>query len=161
MTSPALTGSVVEVSHVSQPHSYAARDFFNTIRDLLHKIGYHNESELLSALDTVAGYERHVTGRDAAYVVSEADRAPVEDVSQRVAPASGLPLLAPAQQIDYARLAAAIVAAQALQAATALPASADTHSQPLPDSGVPVITDLGAAPVTVAPVVSAIPGGVA
>jgi hypothetical protein len=147
MSSPAIPGSVVEPSHVSQPHSYAARDFFNTMRDLVLKVpGFHNESDVQKALATIDGYEKHVTGADQAYVVSESDRAPVEDVSLRVPPQAGLPVLAPAQAIDYARLAAAIVAAgqqarAALAPAAMMPADADTHAVPVPPGGVPVITD--------------------
>lgn len=135
MSVPAVyQGEVVEPSHVSAPHSYAAHDFFNTIRDLLHQAKFHNEQQLLNALSTVDGYEKHVTGPDARYVVSDGDRAAMEDVGLRIPPTAGLPQLAPAQQIDYARLAAAIVAAQAA-------AKADTHAQPVPEGGVPSITD--------------------
>jgi hypothetical protein len=118
MNQPALlSGNVVEPSHISQPHSFAAHDFFGTIRDVIHKVpGYHTEAERESALATVAAYEKHVTGPDAAYVVSETDRAPSEDVSLR-RPPGGLPATAaPGAVIDYAKLAAAIVAAQAAAA---------------------------------------------
>lgn len=135
MNSPAVyEGSVVEPSHVSQPHSYDAHDFFSTVRDLIHKAGYHNENDLQAALRTVDNYEKHVVKGDGPYVLSEGDRAAYEDVTLRTPPTAGLPQLAPAQQIDYARLAAAIVAAQAAQ-------KADTHAQPVPEGSVPSITD--------------------
>jgi hypothetical protein len=112
----AIQGNVVEPSHISQPHSFAAHDFFNTVRDLVHRTPYHNESERDAALNSIGSYEKHVTGSDAAYVLDEGDRAPVEDVSQR-RPPSGLPsTVAPGATIDYAKLAAAIVAAQQAQA---------------------------------------------
>jgi hypothetical protein len=135
MNSPAvyqgIQGTVVPAPHVSAPHSYAARDFFETIRDLIHRAGFHNESEVQSAISAVDGYEKHVIGGDLPHVASETDRAPVEDVTLRVPLQPGLPAVAPAQAIDYARLAAAIVAAQAAQAAS---------------GGVPSITDLPAVP---------------
>ena len=133
MSAPAvLQGSVVEPSHVSQPHSYSARDFFNTVRTLISAHQYHNEQDRLTALGTVDAYEKHVTGADAPHVVSEGDRAPIEDVSLRTPPTQGLPPVAVAQQIDYARLAAAIVAAQNA-------AKADTHAV-TPAGQVPDIT---------------------
>lgn len=136
MNSPAVyaPGEVVQPSHISQPHSYAAHDFFNTIRDLLHLVQFHNEEQRLSALRTVTDYEKHVTGPDAAYVVSEGDRAATEDVRLRVPPMTGLPAVAPTAQIDYARLAAAIVAAQAA-------AKADTHDV-TPAGQVPDISSM-------------------
>jgi len=120
MNSPAvqqpLKGEVVQPDYVSQPHSYAARDFFNTLRDLMHRVTYHDESQREAALSTVDQYEKHVIGAsDLRQLVSETDRAPVEDVSKRVPASGNLPQTAPAQNIDYARLAAAIVAAQQAQ----------------------------------------------
>lgn len=142
MNSPAVyQGEVVQPTHISQPHSYAAHDFFNTIRDLLHLVQFHNESQRLAALQTVTDYEKHVTGPDSAWVASDADRAAYEDVRLRVPPQTGLPALAPAQQIDYARLAAAIVAAQAAQ-------KTDTHD-PTPPGQVPDISSMGQSQVRV------------
>jgi hypothetical protein len=155
MSTPlALQGAVIEPGHVSAPHSYAAHDFFTLIKDLVHLSGFHSESQVLAAMNVVDGYEKHVTGADARYVASESDRGPVEDVTLRVPPMAGVMPLAPAQQIDYARLAAAIVAATAAQAAAqsaALPPGSDTHAQPVPPGGVPVITDAAPSSAFTAP----------
>lgn len=119
MSVPAVyQGNVIEPAHISQAHSFPARDFFNVIRDVVHKSLYHNENDRLAALSAIDGYEKHVIpAADQAYVVGESDRAPVEDVTLRK-PATA-PLAAAGQAIDYARLAAAIVAAQAAQASAA------------------------------------------
>lgn len=119
MSVPAvISGEVVQPDYVSQPHSYAARDFFNALRDLVGRTVYHHEGEQSDALSAITAYEKHVIiPSDLARVTSEADTAPREDVSLRVAP-SGVPAAtAPGVPIDYARLAAAIVAAEAAQRA--------------------------------------------
>jgi hypothetical protein len=133
MSSPAvISGNVVEPAHISQPHSYAAHDFFNVIRDIVHQFPHHNEADKLAARTAVDAYEKHVTGPDSSYVKADSDRAVTEDVSLRVGPNSTLPVLAPAQAIDYARLAAAIVAASAAQA-QALGGGSTASGAPVPD----------------------------
>jgi hypothetical protein len=136
MSQPALTGSVVQPDYVSQPHSFAAHDFFNTLRKLVHMSTLHNEADVAAALATIDGYEKHVVGAaDLARVISENDRAPVEDVSQRKAASGELPT-AVSGSIDYARLAAAIVAAQQAQSQQA--------TAPQPEPEVHQITDVPA-----------------
>ena len=130
MTSPALLqGNVLEPAHISQPVSYPAHDFFNLVRTLVHKAGFHTEAEVLKALEAVTAFEKHIVPAvDQRHVLAETDHAPVEDVSQRVPPRNGLPAVAPGAQIDYARLAAAIVAAQNAQAeAAANAAPSEVH----------------------------------
>jgi hypothetical protein len=137
--SPALLqGTVVQPDYVSQPHSYSAHDFFNVMRSLLHLFPFHTETERDNAFNAVAAYEKHVVGNDYSHVVGEDDVAAREDVSLRRAPSSSLPVSAPAQNIDYARLAAAIVAAQKAQAGE-------------PAAPAPVITDMPEAPQFISP----------
>lgn len=110
---------VIQPTRIAAAHASSAHAFFNVIRDILHKSGYHTEGELLAALDAIAQYElKVVTPGDLQQVSSENDRAAVEDVSKRIPPQSGigmLPVLSPAP-IDYDKLAAALVRAQAAAA---------------------------------------------
>jgi hypothetical protein len=143
MSQPALlSGSVIEPDHISAPGSFATRDFLNVVRDLLHRVTYHEEAERQRALTAVDAFERiSIPAADRDHVVAEGDRAPVEDVTQRKAPNSNLPLAAVGQNIDYARLAAAIVAAQAQAAQT--PGTAIGRIEPVqvPADQVHVVTD--------------------
>jgi len=114
------TAQTVQPTRIAAAHAASAHRFFNVIRDILHKSGYHTEGELLAALDAVAQYENKVvTSGDLKQVSTDNDRAAVEDVSKRIAPQSGignLPVMTPAP-IDYDQLAAALVRAQAAAAA--------------------------------------------
>jgi hypothetical protein len=113
-----IQGDVVQPAAVVDPVSFAAHDFFGLIKELVHKAGFHTEEQVLSAMRVVDAYEKRVVpAKDQRHVVSETDRAGVEDVSLRKGPQVGMTVAAQGQPIDYARLAAAIVAAQRDQAA--------------------------------------------
>lgn len=141
MNSPVIQGQVTSDTLVPSvwagPGSVAAREFFNTVRTLIHRAGaYHNESDLFKALQSVDAYERNVIpASDRARVVTEDDRAPVEDVTLRRPAANGLPVQPASGPIDYAQLARAIVAAQAEQA---------REAQASADAAVHTITDVQA-----------------
>jgi hypothetical protein len=140
MTNPPalIQGSVVQPDYVSQPHSYSAHDFFNVMRSLLHLFPFHTELERDAAFNAVAAYEKHVIGSDFSHVTGEDDVAPREDVALRRAPSSTLPAQAPGQNIDYGRLAAAIVQAQ-------------LKAQEEAKAPAPVITDMPQTPQFLAP----------
>lgn len=115
---PALEGRIVEPSGHIAPLSASAHDFLNVMRALIHRHPWHHENQKLEALNAVAAFEKHfVPPNDLRNLASENDHAPIEDVSQRIPPQTGLaPVVAPSQNIDYDALAAAIVRAQAAQA---------------------------------------------
>lgn len=100
----------VTPSRVAAADAAPAHAYFNVIREILHKIGYHTEGELLSALNAVHAYERkQVSAGDLRQVSSENDRAAIEDVSKRVAPGGALPNpVRTPEPIDYNQLAAAL-----------------------------------------------------
>lgn len=136
MNEPALRGEVVQADYVSQPHSFAAHDFFTTLREIAHRTLWHDEGQKDAALNAIDAYEKHVVpGADLKVVTSESDHAPREDVSLRVA-STAAAAVAPSQNIDYARLAAAIVAAQAAKdAQDAAPATVITDAPAPPPAG--------------------------
>src|SRR5713101_2956653 len=109
-----IPGEVITPDAVLDPASVPAHAFFNVMRDLVHRAVYHTELEKNAALDVVDTFERRfIPVQDRKYVVLETDMAGREDVSQRVPPRGGhAPLPSNVPVIDYARLAAAIVAAQ-------------------------------------------------
>lgn len=129
MSSPVIQGQVESgtpaiPTRIAAASASPAHTFFNVIRDLIAKAGYHNEADVLTALEAVARYERQVIAPgDLRQVTSEADRAPFEDVSQRKPPAQAVPSPvlagAGAGAIDYMALARALAAVQQEQAAAA------------------------------------------
>lgn len=88
----------------------------NVIRSVVTSLPvFRDESEVLRAVEAVTAFEKHLVANHSA-VVKEGETAPVEDVRQRRAPNAPAPTATVAgEPIDYARLAAAIVAAQASQ----------------------------------------------
>lgn len=117
--SPVIPGQVVNPTAVTQSGaSGPAHEFFGVIKQLIHFAGFHNQQDVINAVNAVDAYEKHVVPpSDLRAVNTEGEPAPVEDVSQRrpPTPAGVIAAQAPGQQIDYAKLAAAIVAAQAQQ----------------------------------------------
>jgi hypothetical protein len=109
-------GKVVEPAQVTSPEANLTHQFCNVVRHLItHSGAYRNEADETRHLDVVNRYEQSSVGGALRHLLSEDDHAPREDVSQRV-PAPGQNVqavpVAAAPQIDYGRLAAAILAAQ-------------------------------------------------
>lgn len=106
-------------SHVSQPGSFPAHDFFNVVRTLVRNSRLHNQSDVEGALAAIDAYEYHVIpAPDREVVKSENDLAPIEDVSKRHAPSSvAAPPVPAGPAIDYDLLARAMVRAQQAQQA--------------------------------------------
>lgn len=113
------SGQVVTPSRITSADDNHAHRFFNVIRDLLHGKAYHNEADVTDALDAVSKYEASVLNTQPRHLVSEDDPAPREDVSQRTPPPGQNVQVVPAAapQLDYGKLAAAIVAHQQAQQA--------------------------------------------
>jgi hypothetical protein len=108
-----IPGEIVTPDAVLDPKSIPAHDFFNVMRDIVHRTTYHHESEKNAALDAVDAFEsRFVPVQDRKYVQLETDYAGREDVSQRTPPQVGTLPVPAGPAIDYNRLAAAIVAMQ-------------------------------------------------
>lgn len=114
--SPVIPGQVVNPTAVTQSGaSGPAHDFFGVIKQLIHFSGFHNQQDVINAVNAVDAYEKHVVPPgDMRSLNTEGEPAPVEDVAQRrpPSPAGIITQQTQGQQIDYARLAAAIVAAQ-------------------------------------------------
>jgi hypothetical protein len=118
---PAIAGEVVQPSAMISGKDEALHSFAGVIRDLVLRGGaYHTENDQDAALNSVSKY---VAASLAPSVMAALNNehpgaAAKEDVTQRVPP-SGI-FIAPVpvnnQPIDYNKLAAAIVAAQAAQA---------------------------------------------
>lgn len=119
--SPVIPGQVVNpVNPTSVTQSAAsgpAHEFFGVIKRLVNLAGFHNQSDVQNALSAVDAYEKHVVPPgDFRAIDTEGDPAPVEDVSKRTPPVPPtVTQVSQGQSIDYARLAAAIVAAQKSQ----------------------------------------------
>jgi hypothetical protein len=114
----ALQGKVLPPA--VSPDADAGHQFVNVVRQLAHiPTAFHSEAERIAALEALTAYERSILGSAHAGVIAETDHAPIEDVSLRVPP-GGPPLpVVTGPTIDYDKLAAAIVRAQAQQAITA------------------------------------------
>lgn len=112
-----VSGQVVNPTAVSQAASFPAHDFFGVIKKLVHSAGFHNQADVENALNAINAYEQHVISpSDRRMVVQEGDPAPLEDVTQRRPASAPAAVIAQSPgQIDYAKLAAAIVAAQSQQ----------------------------------------------
>lgn len=110
---PALQGEVLTPDAVVDPIAFPAHDFFNVIKDVIHRASvFHDEDDLKKAMNAVDVFEKRFLKNDHQHVTSEDDRAPHEDVSQRIPPQTGavtVPAGAPA--IDYNKLAQALMAA--------------------------------------------------
>lgn len=94
------------------PEVTTVHNLCNVLRHLVHNSSaYHTEGAQDEALRHIAQFEKHASGRN---YTTEWDRAAKEDVSLRRAPQTGLnvPAAPPPAQLDYDRLAAAILAAQ-------------------------------------------------
>lgn len=108
-----VPATVVSASAIIDPLVKPAHAFFDVVRELVHRIGYHNEADLSAALDVVDTFEKRYLRENHQHVVSDDNLAAREDVTQRVPPRGGTynpPVNIP--QIDYAQLAQAILAAQ-------------------------------------------------
>lgn len=110
--SPYLQGDVITPDRVLDPQSVPAHNFFNTMRDLINKVVYHNESDLHAALDSVDAFEKRYIGGDHAHVVQEGEAAGREDVTQRKGHNSVPVMPSNVPQIDYGMLARAMIQAQ-------------------------------------------------
>lgn len=112
-----LQGVVTSTRTVTLPGDLKAHAFFNVIRDLLNNFGiYHNESDLENAHQAVTDFEKHILDGPHYAVISEVDRAPKEDVTQRAAPVVGTAIVPlSSQPLDYNKLAAALLAMQRQQ----------------------------------------------
>ncbi len=112
-----IQGQVIDPPKVISPISMAAHAFFNVLRTIVTDAGvFKDENAVLKAIDAILAYEKQVIpALDRRHVLSEDDPAPMEDVTQRVPPSypgTRAPAPMPAFQIDYNRLAQAILAAQ-------------------------------------------------
>lgn len=123
MSTPVIQGQVVQARQpdaVLDPISTAAHDFGNVAKALVTRSGaFHNESELQKAHSAIDSFVKFITPqKDRTHVITEDDQAPVEDVSRRIPPNStGQAVVHAGPQIDYNKLAAALIAAQQAQAA--------------------------------------------
>lgn len=126
MTTPAglaprttIQGQVVspEVSAVIDPKSAGVHALVTVLTRLVQYSGaYHSENEVLEAMSAIRAYENSLVTPSVRASLHEMQplQAPVEDVTQRIPPGavSPQPVIAPGG-IDYNKLAAAMIAAQA------------------------------------------------
>lgn len=113
MTYPAIRGDVLAPTAMTAPESSSAHGYYNVIRDLIRRVGYHNENQVLTALQAVDAHEKHqVSQGDLRLLANENEPAPYEDVSKRTPPAGYVAPVPAGPAIDYNALAAALVAAQ-------------------------------------------------
>jgi hypothetical protein len=133
-----LQGAVeqpVTPTRLAAPSASPAHKFFALVHDLVERAQFHTEQQKLDAHSTIDGYERQVIAAgDLRQVTSDNDRAPYEDVRQRVAPGGVLPSAVLPAGIDYDQLAAAmhrIAAANAAQQAAAPPAYQPAQQPPV------------------------------
>lgn len=114
---PVLQGSVIEPSQTISPKTAAARSLGNVLKTVITSSHvFRDEGEMLNALKSVEDFVRVHSDGDHSKAVREDDPAPREDVSLRKPPAGSVPAVpANVPQIDYAQLAAALVAAQRAQ----------------------------------------------
>lgn len=100
--------------HPASAADLAAHEFFNVLRHVVRHVPHLNEDALDTALRVVDDYESRSLDGPIQHVIAETDHAKREDVSKRVAPQTGTalaPVAGPA--LDYNKLAAALLAAQA------------------------------------------------
>jgi hypothetical protein len=126
VVAPVVPGTIIQPDAVLDPVSVPAHAFFSMLRNVVKQLPgvFKNEADLHAALDAIDGYENRVVPyQDRQYTVTESDHAGREDVSQRIPPqvGGGIPAVA-GPQIDYARLAQALITAQKeAEAAAAVP----------------------------------------
>ena len=113
-----VQGSVIEPTHSISPKTAAARSIANVLKTVVTSMHvYPSEGDMLNALRDIDSFAKAFADGELRHAVQEHDAAPVEDVSLRKPPAGAAPVPVPANmpQIDYAKLAAAMVAAQQAQ----------------------------------------------
>lgn len=123
-----IQGAVLRpgTNQVIKPESTAAHAFFEVLKDIVRKGSfYHSEQQVHDAVAAIDNYRRHVVDPgDQKRVLREEDAGAVEDVRLRKPPAGqGGPAPVAGPAIDYAALAAAIVAQQQAQASQPGPLS--------------------------------------
>jgi hypothetical protein len=112
-----LQGQAVTPTVAVSPLAAATHDFCNLMRAIVSKgTLFRSENEAEDALTVIAAYEKAIAGRESRTLLTEDDPAPHEDVTQRKG-AVQQSFIPTADRIDYAKLASAIVAAQAAQQA--------------------------------------------
>lgn len=106
-------GQVVEPSATAGPGPSAAHGLGQVLLDLIHRSGsYHSEADQDAAAATVHKWVNGQVSVSEKRALSTGDeRAPKEDVTQRVPPGGPAPVGVVAPGIDYDKLAAALVRA--------------------------------------------------
>jgi hypothetical protein len=116
---PLVAGEVIQPTAYAGPKAVATHKLGELLKELVHgnPHAFTSENQKLEALNTVDGYVKAHTQPSEIRALSDGtQRAPIEDVTQRKAPNVGYSVpTAQAAPIDYDRLAAAIVRAQAAQ----------------------------------------------
>lgn len=108
------TTKTVEPSAVSDGQSSAVFALGQVLKTVLHKMPIFSvESDLDNAINVVDKWvSAFVPGSAMAALVTGDERAPKEDVSQRIPPGGPVANIYSGPQLDYAKLAQAILAAQ-------------------------------------------------
>lgn len=128
-----VPGEVIQPTTYTGPKAVATHKLGEMLKELVHGSphAFTSENDMLAALKTVDSYVKaHTQATERQALSDGTQRAPVEDVSERIPPVVGyaVPNSAATQPIDYDRLAAAIVRAQA----GAAQAQAETNAQSPP-----------------------------
>lgn len=133
----AVQGAVVQPSAVTGPKPAAVHGLAQVLKEMVHGLPavFHTENDQLAAANAIDDYvNAHVTQNDLRGIDTSEVRAPVEDVSKRVAPnqtAYVVPQNVPA--IDYDRLAEAMFRVQQANAQQAAPPPA-APEVPIPEA---------------------------
>lgn len=112
-----IQGRVITPTATAGPVASSVTKLGEILHNLVHASpqAFHGETQQLAAHDAISSWVgSHVKPSEKAALNVDDHRAPVEDVTKRVAPnqtAYSVPVNAPAQ-IDYAKLAAEIVRQQ-------------------------------------------------
>lgn len=104
----------VEPTAIASGRSSAIFSLGDVIKRLVdHSLAFHSENDKLAAFNVVDGYvNAHVADREMVALLTGIERAPVEDVSQRVPPTVGGPVMTGGPGLDYTKLAQAILREQ-------------------------------------------------
>jgi len=127
-TAPVVQGRVVQPSATAGQEASAVYKVGQVLKEIVHALpnAFSNENKVLSAVQDIESFVKaYVPASALPALATGAERAMVEDVSKRPAPAGvsySIPTTAPT--IDYDKLAAAMVRAQAEYAASLQPAPA-------------------------------------
>lgn len=121
-----VSGEVIQPAQVQSAKASLGHDFFNVLRHIIkHGGAYHDQGTQSEHLNVVDRYEANQAGREARNLLTEDDPAPVRNPDFALV-TSGVPAPPPAAaNLDYNKLAAAIVAVQQAQSEQASPPAED------------------------------------